>query len=333
MTKNATATSRRTFLVGAGAATLAASTGVADAAPATRKMRGVYPIAQTPCTADNKLDLAHLAAQVSFCSKARVPGLVWPQLASGWITLSNEERFAGAEAMLAAANGTPTQVVIGVQARGGDVALSARFAKHAEAHGASAIIALVSLPPEKVNDAAVIDYYKAIGAATSLPLVMQTTGNQSVEMVTEVYRQVPTLACIKDEAGEPLDRISAIRAKTGGKVAVFAGKAARTFLSELEEGFDGSCPAFTLCDFLQRTFEAWHAGKQREAFEMVGRYAAFMTIPNVDPYGMIARGFFPDGTKIRVMPEGKDTVAALSDAEKRFIKRAYAEFLRPYASA
>jgi dihydrodipicolinate synthase/N-acetylneuraminate lyase len=333
MTKNTTDTSRRTFLAGAGVATLAALAEGADAAPAARKMRGIYPIAQTPCTADNRLDLARLAAQVTFCSKARVPGLVWPQLASGWITLSDEERFAGAEAMLAAAKGTPTQVVIGVQARGGDVQRSARFAKHAEAHGASAVIALVSLPPEKANDAAVIDYYKAIGAATSLPLVMQSTGNQSVEMVAEVCRQVPTLACIKDEAGEPLDRIAAIRAKTDGKVVVFAGKAARTFLSELEAGFDGSCPAFTLCDFLQRTFEAWHAGKQREAFEMLGRYAAFMTIPNVDPYGMIARGFFPDGTKIRVMPGGKETMAALSEADKRFIKRAYAEFLRPYASA
>lgn len=64
-----------------------------------------------------------------------------------------------------------------------------------------------------------------------------------------------------------------------------------TSLSELEEGFDGNCPAFTLCDFLQRTFDLWHSGKQKEAFEMYGRYAAFMTIPNVDPYGMIARGF------------------------------------------
>jgi 4-hydroxy-tetrahydrodipicolinate synthase len=333
MNKNAADTSRRAFLAGASAVTMAGLVDHATAAPAGRKMRGIYPIAQTPCTSDNKLDLAHLAAQVRFCSKAGVPGLVWPQLASGWVTLSDEERFAGAEAMLAAAKGTRTEVVIGVQARGGDVAQSARFAKHAEAHGASAVIALVSLPPERVNDAAVIDYYKAIGASSLLPLVMQSTGNQSVDLVTEVYRQVPTLACIKDEAGEPLDRIAEIRARTDGKVAVFAGRAAHTFLNELEDGFDGSCPAFTLCDFLQRTFELWHGGKQQEAFEMYGRYAAFMTIPNVDPYGMIARGFFPDGTKIRVMPDGKDSMAALSEADKRFIRRAYAEFLSRYASA
>jgi len=330
--ENITETSRRTFLAGASAVTLAGVAGTAVAAPAHKKMRGIYPIAQTPCTADNKLDLGLLASQVKFCTKARVPGVVWPQLASGWITLSDEERFAGAEALLAAAKGTSTNVVIGVQARGGDTAQSAKFAKHAEAHGASAVIALVSLPPDKATDAAVVEYYKAIGSATSLPLVMQATGTQSVDLVAEICRQVPTLACLKDEAGEPLNRIAQIRAKTGGKVSVFAGRAAHTLISELEEGFDGNCPAFTLCDVLQRTFELWNAGKQREAFELYGRYAAFMTIPNVDPYAMIARGFFPEGTRIRVMPNGKDSVAALSEADKRFIKRAYAEFVKPYAT-
>lgn len=324
-------TSRRNFLAGAGALAMAGE--AAKAAPMGKKMRGIYPIAQTPCTPDNKLDLNLLASQVKFCTKAKVPGVVWPQLASGWITLSDEERFSGAEAMLAAAKGTSTEVVIGVQARGGDVAQSAKFAKHAQAHGASAVIALVSLPPEKATDAAVLDYYKAIGAATSLPLIMQSTGNQSVELVTEICRQVPTVACIKEEAGEPLERIAAIRAKVGSKVSIFAGKAAHTFISELEKGFDGNCPAFTLCDILQRVFELWNAGKQREAFDLYGRYAAFMTIPNVDPYAMIARGFFPENTIIRVMPGGKKSMETLSAADKAFIKRAYTQFVKPYVSA
>jgi 4-hydroxy-tetrahydrodipicolinate synthase len=333
MEKNRIETNRRIFLAGASAATLAGLTGPAAAAVPRKKMRGIYPIAQTPCTPDNKLDLDLLASQVKFCTKARVPGVVWPQLASGWITLSDEERFSGAEALLAAAKGTSTEVVIGVQARGGDTAQSAKFARHAEAHGASAVIALVSLPPEKATDAAVVEYYKSIGSATSLPLVMQATGTQSVDLVAEVFRQAPTLACIKDEAGEPLNRIAQIRARTGGRISVFAGRAAHTFISELGEGFDGNCPAFTLCDILQRTFELWNAGKEREAFDLYGRYAAFMTIPNVDPYAMIARGFFPEGTKIRVMPNGKDSMAALSEADKRFIKRAYTEFVKPYATA
>lgn len=322
---------RRTFMACASAFLLIGTGENAKAAiPEIKRMRGIYPIAQTPCTPDDKLDLPVLASQVKFCTRAKVPGLVWPQLASGWATLSEKERLAGAEALLSAARGTNTEVVIGVQAVNNDLALSQRLAKHAAAHGASAII---SLPPEHVSDQQVVNYYRAIGEATPLPLVIQTIGNMGTPIIGDVYKQVPTLACIKDEAGDPLTRISDIRKKTEDKVSIFAGKAAHTLLKEMELGFDGNCPAFTFCDILQRTWEMWHANKRREAFEMYGHYAAFMSIPNVDPYAMIARGFFPENEKIRVMPDSKDSLALLSDADKRFIRQAYNDFLKPYVTS
>ena len=43
-----------------------------------------------------------LAAEVAFCDRGGVHGLMWPQLASGWSTMNEEERISGAEAMLAA---------------------------------------------------------------------------------------------------------------------------------------------------------------------------------------------------------------------------------------
>jgi len=48
-------------------------------------------------------------------------GLIWPQIASGWSTLSKEEQFSGAEAMIAAGNGGKTAVVICVQTEGKDL--------------------------------------------------------------------------------------------------------------------------------------------------------------------------------------------------------------------
>lgn len=322
---------RRGFLVSASAVAIAGATlaNTAIAAPAL-KMRGIYPIAQTPCTPDNKLDIASLAGQVRFCTKARVPGVVWPQLASGWITLSEDERMAGAEAMLAAARGTSTHVVIGVQARDGDVKASARLAKHAAAHGAPAVIALCSLPKEKASDGAIVDYFQAIGAATPLPFVMQATGNMSPELIGEVYKRTPTLACIKDEAGDPLANAGAIRSLTGGKVSLFAGRGARTLLDEMRLGFDGNCPAFGLCDLLQQTYDLWHAGKRSESFDLFGRYLAFMSIPGADPYVLITRGIFPQNARIREMPNSKNKIDDLSPSDKSFITTAYKEFLAPY---
>ena len=323
-------TDRRRFLVGASAMAVAATTKVNKAAATVAKrMRGIYPIAQTPCTPDNKLDFVRLADQVKFCTRAKVPGLIWPQMASGWVTLSESERIAGTEALLEAAKGTPTEVIIGVQAKNNDRALSERLAKHAAAHGAAGII---SLPPENVSDPQIVEYYKAIGDATSLPLTIQVIGETGADIIGKVYKAVPTLACIKDEAGDPLERISDVRKMTDGKVAIFAGNAARTFLKEMELGFDGNNPAFTLCDILQRTFEMWHASKHRDAYDMLGRYANFMNIPNSDPYGMIARGFFPEDAIIRSMPNW-NRMEKLSGADKLFIKRIFQNFIRPYATA
>src|SRR4051794_19102170 len=104
---------RRVFLrtAAAGAAALSLRAATAGAKP----MAGVFPIGFSPMTEDNKLDLDALAAQVKFCNRGGVHGFVWPQLASGWSTLTDKERLDGAEAILAAGRGGKTAIVIGVQ--------------------------------------------------------------------------------------------------------------------------------------------------------------------------------------------------------------------------
>src|SRR5438045_9736509 len=108
---------RRDFL-SAGAAALAfgaAFERTGAAAPA-KTLRGIFPIAQTPFTASNKLDVDSLAEQVRFIHRGRVHGFVWPQLASEWETLTEPERLEGAEAIAATGKGLSPAIVIGVQA-------------------------------------------------------------------------------------------------------------------------------------------------------------------------------------------------------------------------
>ena len=83
-------------------------------------LQGLFPIAETPFTEDDKIDLDCLANQVRFCNRGRVRGIAWPQIASGWSNLSQEERLSGAEAMLSAGKGGKTAIVIGVQTKGND---------------------------------------------------------------------------------------------------------------------------------------------------------------------------------------------------------------------
>src|SRR5262245_35221149 len=230
---------RRAFLqtIAAGALGLAFSS-VAKSAT-TRPLRGVFPIGQTPFTEDDKIDLDLLQNEVKFCNRYKVHGFAWPQIASGWTTLSEQERFSGAEAILSASKNGRTSVVIGVQTQGNDLAKAVAYAKHDAKNGADGVI---SLPPEGADDQAMIAYYKGIGAATELPLMVQSQGTMSVDLIVEMARQIPTMKAVKDEAGDPLARVTQIIERTNGKLAVFSGNGVRTMIDEMRLGFAGHCP-------------------------------------------------------------------------------------------
>jgi len=325
---------RRAFLQSSSA--LAFSLAISRTAEATitagtKPLSGLFPIGETPFTADNKLDVDCLAAEVKFCNRGGVRGFVWPQIASGWSTLTEQERLDGAAALLAAGKGGRTAVVIGVQAIGGDMATSLRYAKHAAEHGADAII---SLPPEKANDQAMLEYYKSIGTATPLPLIVQSQGDMSVDLIVEMFGQIPTMKCVKDEAGNPLARISQIQQATSNKLAVFAGNGVRTMIDEMRLGFSGYCPTTGLSDMYQATFDLWHGGKHKEAFDMFGRILAFDSIQGVSQYILVARGVFKETTTHRPTPGmGNRQEGKLDEAQKQVIRDSLKEYLKPYLRA
>jgi dihydrodipicolinate synthase/N-acetylneuraminate lyase len=320
---------RRKFFRSFGAAALAGGftqTATAGAKP----LRGVFPIGQTPFTESNKLDLDCLAAEVRLCNRGGVHGFVWPQIASGWTTLSEHERIEGAEAILAAAKGGQTAIVIGVQTLGGDVDDAVRLARHAAQHGADAII---SLPPEKAAGTELIEYYRAIGSATELPLIAQTAGDVSVDLVIRISEAVPTLRAVKDEAGNPLARVRQIIERSAGELAVFSGSGVRTMIEEMRLGFTGHCPITGVADLYASAFDLWHSGKRKEAFDMFGRVLAFSSIPGANDYALTARGVFRETKTAR---GGMGLMRAdhpLSEASKTFIREALNTFLKPYLRA
>ena len=256
---------RREFLrtLGGGAMGLAlAGTGHSAG---TKPMRGVFPIGGTPVNESDVIDLECLQNQVKFCNRYKVHGFAWPQIVSGWASLSEKERMDGAEALLAAGKGGQTAIVIGVQDKDGNLDKSTSYAKHAAKNGADAII---SLPPDKADDQALIEYYKAIGKATDLPLFVQSQGTMSVDLIVEMAKQIPTMKCVKDEAGNPLARVAQIRERTNDKLAVFSGNGVRTMIDEMTLGFSGHCPTVVL-RLLRRCIRSLARGKTRRGVRHV----------------------------------------------------------------
>ena len=322
---------RRGFLQTLGSGALGLALAGRGYSATTKPMRGVFPIGQTPVTESDKLDLECLQNEVKFCNRYKVHGFVWPQIASGWNTLSEKERMDGAEAILDAGKGGKTSLVIGVQDKEGKIGQSIAYAKHAARNGADAI---VSLPPEKAADQAMIEYYKNIGQATDLPLIVQSQGEMSVDLIVEMATQIPTMKCVKDEAGNPLARVTEIRERTNDKLAVFSGNGVRTMIDEMRLGFSGHCPTTVLSDFYAAAFDLWHAGKRAEAFDMFGRIQAFNSITGAGSYLMVLRGMFKENTRTRGNTGGggggRGAAAPLDEAGKQALRDAWDQFMKPY---
>ena len=69
-----------------------------------------------------------------------------------------------------------------------------------------------------------------------------------------MFHSIPTMRVVKDEAGDPLARMTEIRQKTGDKLGVFAGKGVRMMIDEMQLGFAGYCPVVALADVLSAGF-------------------------------------------------------------------------------
>jgi dihydrodipicolinate synthase/N-acetylneuraminate lyase len=279
-----------------------------DARTAVRRLAGVFPIGFTPVNAQNQIDYDGLAAQVEFCRRGGVHGLAWPQIASGWTALTEEERMHGAETLVSAARGGATAIVIGVQSRTADFNETERYARQAEKLGADAII---SIAPPGVTDASqLLPYYQRLGRVTFLPLFAQTGGDFGIDLIVEMFNTIPTFRYVKDEAGDPLERVTEIRRRTNNQLQCFSGKGVTTMITEMERGFVGHCPFVSLADLYASAYDSYHAGKLRDAFDQFGRIeAASSMFPQSDVDVLIARRVFRPGTTTRVAPPapGADT--------------------------
>jgi dihydrodipicolinate synthase/N-acetylneuraminate lyase len=324
---------RRRFLgaLSLGAAALALPQ-LVDAQPAKKRLAGVFPIGFTPVNARNEVDFDGLAAQVQFCRRGGVHGLAWPQIASGWTTLTETERMKGAETILSAARGGPTAIVIGVQSRTVDFKETERYANQAEKLGADAIICIP--PPGVTAPAELLSYYQRLGKVTSMPLFAQTGGDFSVDLVVEMFNTIPTFRYVKDEAGNPLERVTEIRRRTNDQLNCFSGNGVATMITEMERGFVGHCPFVSLADLYASAYDCYHAGKRRESFDQFGRVlAASSMFAQNDVDVLIARGVFRPGTTTRVAPPapGADSHHRVSSPDE--IRRELDTYLKPYLKA
>jgi len=138
----------------------------------------------------------------------------------------------------------------------------------------------LSASPGVTDDKALLAYYQDIGKLRPSPVCPGRREHER-RLLVEMYKTIPTMRYVKDEAGIPLERIAEIRQKTDDKLKVFSGGGAATMITEMERASPAPAHTPRLADVFSSAYDLWHAGKKRESFDMFGRIQAFASITSI----------------------------------------------------
>jgi 4-hydroxy-tetrahydrodipicolinate synthase len=228
---------------------------------------GIFTIPVTPFHDDLTLDFASLEREIDFCVAAGTHGIVYPVMASEFVSLEDGERRQAVERVLRRAAG---RVPVTVGVTGVNAFHSLALAAHAQEHGAEALIAM---PP--VLSALLVEeaqaFYRRLDAAARVPVFIQNAAAYSgtglpIDAVVTLVRESEHIRYVKEEAPPALHRIEQmVRAAAGQARGVFGGGGGVMLLEELERGAAGTMPACEWTDALVRVYDAWHAGQREDA--------------------------------------------------------------------
>lgn len=276
---------------------LAAAPALASHAGQAKPLRGIFVIMATPFTATRAVDYDDLAAEVDFLERCGVHGMVWPQLASEYQTLSKQERLRGMEVIAARARGKKAALVLGVQ--GPNAVAALEYLKRAEALAPDALIAVPPTEAQTLEDFR--RYYATLAENTARPLFIQTTGGArgiepTVDFLVELARRYPHLGYVKEEYAPVIDRMLNLAKHRQLIRGIFSGGGGRGMLYEMRLGMDGTMPGAPYADLYVQIWDAWQAGRHDQAREIFSKLLLMLNceqqVPGTRAYIMKKRGVF-----------------------------------------
>ncbi len=243
------------------------------------KLRGVFPVFQTPWLEDETVDRETLQREIAWLYEHGAHGIVLAMV-SEVLRLSSEEREE--LAALACQHGRAQgAVVISVGAEASKVA--ERYARHAESAGAAALMAI---PPISValGESELLAYYRRIIHATALPVIVQdASGYVGKPMPIALQARLleefgPERVLYKPEAIPIGPKLSELRDATGGRARVFEGTGGIALVDSFKRGVVGTMPGADLIRGVAPLWRALEAGDHARADRIHGRLAALVSM-------------------------------------------------------
>ena len=235
---------------------------------------GVIPILATPFDEQENLDLESFERMIRFMTRLGVDGVTILGVLGESNRLLDREREALIGAAVRAAE-SKLPIIVGTSHSGTLAAL--HLSQMAESLGADAVMVTPHNEPTP-NDQRVFDYFQRIASGLRIQIVAQdhpasTQVQMSVPLLLRLVNEIPSIACIKEEAVPTVPKIGALLSgMKARKVPIMTGLGALYGGFDLARGSNGFNTGFAFPEVLQAMVNAARLGDSALVSKLYRRY-------------------------------------------------------------
>lgn len=246
---------------------------------------GVYPAVTTKFKENGELDISAFIKNIKFQIESGVSGIIIGGSLGESSTLNASEKLE----LVTALQPYRSQVPVVMNIAESSTVRAIEAARHAEASGADG---LMLLPPllYKADADETVDYFKAVAASTSLPILLYNNPvDYKIEITIEMFEQlknVPNIAAVK-ESTRDLTNITKMRNAFGDRFKILGG-VDTLCLESLFVGGDGLV-AGLVCAFPRETVALFNLAKAGKIDEAVKLYRWFMPLLEMDIHSKLVQ--------------------------------------------
>lgn len=225
-------------------------------------MRGVFPILVTPFDNKSRIDEESLRRLIDFNIDSGVHGL-GVALGSEVFKLSEAERVQVTRVVVDQVKGR-VPVVINTGAAG--TGLAVEYSVTAQENGADAVMVIrPSFIP--FPDAAVVEYYRSISDAVTIPIFIQDTAAVPVPagLARRIAEESENVQYIKVESLPTPAKVAAASAQAGHELIIFGGAGGSFFIEEMRRGSSGTMPFCTQPEEFVQIWDLYRSGDEKKA--------------------------------------------------------------------
>jgi 4-hydroxy-tetrahydrodipicolinate synthase len=237
--------------------------------------RGVIPILATPFRDDEGLDLDSWQRLLEFMVRAGVDGVTILGVLGESNRLNDGERETLIGRAVTVVRGRVPIIVGSSHAGTRAAATLSRMAQDLGADGVMVAPSKEAVP----NDDRLVETYRAIAEALTIPIVLQdhpasTEVHMSVPLILRLVRDIPAIACVKQEAVPTAPKVKLLRdGFTDRKVPILTGLGALYAPFDLEAGSDGFNTGFAFPEVLKAMRDAALEANWQRVHDVYTRFA------------------------------------------------------------